>query len=68
MKDLMNVLAVTVWVIFFFILLNFGLDCINQPSNIANITGFVLIVFNVYITIKTRCFTQLKSKKDEENN
>ena len=68
MKDLMNVLAVTVWVIFFFILLDFGLDCINQPSNIANITGFFLIVFNVYITIKTRCFTQLKNKKDEENN
>ena len=63
MKDLMNVLAVTVWVIFFFILLDFGLDCINQPSNIANITGFVLIVFNVYITIKTRCFTQLKKQE-----
>lgn len=63
-----KIFKITIWCIFFFILLDFGLDCINQRSNIANITGFILIIFNMYIAVRTKCFTQFKNNKDEEND
>lgn len=55
-----KVIKITLWIIFFMLMLSFGFDMINMSSTIANILGFVLIIASVVLSIKTQCFTSIK--------
>lgn len=58
-------MKVFIWAILSLILLDISYTLINAPSTIANIIGVTLIFIGIMISIKTRCFTQFKNKKDE---
>lgn len=58
-------MKVFIWAILSLILLDISYTLINAPSTIANILGVTLIFIGIMISIKTRCFTQFKNKKDE---
>ena len=54
-----------VWVILFIILLNVGFSMITMPDTIGNVIGFFIVIAIVVITIKTRCLTIIKFKKND---
>jgi hypothetical protein len=54
-----------VWVILFTILLNVGFSMITMPNTIGNVIGFLIIVATVVISIKTKCLTTIKFKKND---
>lgn len=54
-----------VWVILFIILLNVGFSMITMPNTIGNVIGFFIVIAIVVITIKTRCLTIIKFKKND---
>lgn len=58
-------MKVFIYAILSLILLDISYTLINAPSTIANIIGVTLIFIGIMISIKTRCFTQFKNKKDE---
>lgn len=57
-----KILKITVWALCLFFLLNTSLDMISEASSIENICGVFLLIIAVSISVKTKCFTQFKSK------
>ena len=59
----MKVAKITVWFILFIVILNLGLSMLSKNNTIENILGFIGIIAIVYISIKTKCLTNLNFKK-----
>lgn len=55
--------ALLIWVITLFMVLNVGFEVMNMSDTFANIFGFVIIAVFVFVTYKTDCFTNIKFKK-----
>lgn len=57
-----------VWAILFVAILNIGLVMMSASSTVENIIGFLIIIFLLIISIKTKCLTiiKLKGKRDEK--
>lgn len=60
------VVKVAVWFVIFIILITLGLEMISAPNTIENVLGFLLIVVIFYLSIKTKCLTTIKFKRDEK--
>ena len=56
-----NALYVVVWVILLILGLDLALGWLSMASTIANIGGIFLIFFIVFISVKTKAFTNFKS-------
>jgi len=56
-----NALYVVVWVILLILGLDLALGWLNMASTIANIGGIFLIFFIVFISVKTKAFTNFKN-------
>ena len=56
-----NALYVVVWVILLILGLDAALCWLSMASTLANIAGLFLIFFIVFISIKTRAFTNFKN-------
>ena len=61
-----KMIKISVWVVCFFAALNAALKMISEANSIENIIGFIFLVAIILVSVKTRCFTHLKSKKDEK--
>lgn len=48
------------WFILFILGTDLALGWLNLASTIANIAGAFLVLFIIFISFKTRCFTKLK--------
>lgn len=60
------IVKVAVWFIIFIILINSGLEMISAPNTIENVIGFFMIVVTLYLSIKTKCLTAIKSERKHE--
>lgn len=57
----------TVWLVAFILLINSSLSMISAPSSVENVIGFFIIIATVYLSIKTKCLTNInKTRKHEE--
>ena len=56
---------VAVWFAIFIVLLTLGLEMISAPNTIENVIGFFMLVATLYLSIKTKCLTTLKSRKND---
>lgn len=61
-----KMIKISVWVVCFLAALNTALKMISEANSIENIIGFIFLVATILVSVKTRCFTNLKSKKDEK--
>lgn len=63
-----TIIKLIVWAILFVAILDIGLVMMSTSSTVENIIGFLIIIFLLIISIKTKCLTiiKLKSKRDEK--
>lgn len=61
-----NVIKMSIWAVCFFAALNTALKMISEANSTENIIGFIFLVAIILVSAKTKCFTNLKSKKDEK--
>lgn len=64
----MRYFILLIWLISFIALLDISLDMINNASTVSNIIGVCLLATIVWVSIKTKCLTNIKNKKDEKDN
>ena len=66
-----NWLKIVVWVLCLLIVGDWVFDLINLSSTIANLVVVALFIGFVWVSSKTRCFTEINFKnknKNEESN
>lgn len=63
-----TIIKLIVWAILFVAILDMGLIMMSTSNTVENIIGFLIIIFLLIISIKTKCLTiiKLKSKRDEK--
>lgn len=63
-----TIIKLIVWAILFVAILDIGLVMMSTSNTVENIIGFLIIIFLLIISIKTKCLTiiKLKSKRDEK--
>lgn len=63
-----TIIKLIVWAILFVAILNIGLVMMSTSNTVENIIGFLIIIFLLIISIKTKCLTiiKLKSRRDEK--
>lgn len=59
------VVKVAVWFVIFIILLTLGLEMISAPNTIENVIGFFMAVATLYLSVRTKCLTTIKFKKND---
>lgn len=57
---------VAVWFVIFIILLTSGLEMISAPDTIENVIGFFMVVATLYLSVRTKCLTAIKSERKHE--
>lgn len=61
----------TIWVFAWFLaalgVIDIGFELITMPNTFLNIVGLSLVFGYGLVSIKTKCFTNLKLKKNEKN-
>lgn len=60
------VAKIAVWFIISVALFTLGLGMISTPNSVENVLGFLLIVVIFYLSIKTKCLTTIKFKRDKK--
>lgn len=65
-----QVILFFVWLVIAFMIFGCAFDLINEPSTIANLAGFAVLVIAILGSYETRCFTKFKltNKKDEKTD
>lgn len=58
-------MAICIWAFLALIVLDISYTLINASSNIENIIGLIILFIGVLVSVKTKCLTQFKNKKDE---
>ena len=59
------VVKVAVWFVIFIVLLTLGLEMISAPNTIENVIGFFMVVATLYLSVRTKCLTTLKFRKND---
>ena len=49
-------------------LIGMSLDMISEPNTIENILGLIIGYIVIFVSIKTKCFTNIKFKKKNEGS
>lgn len=49
-------------------LIGMSLDMISEPNTIENIIGLIIGYVVIFVSVKTRCFTSIKFKKEKNEN
>lgn len=65
MKTTLRIIA---WLVCFILAINLGFECLTMSSTVANIIGIFILGLSVSYSIETKCFTQFKKKKANEDN
>lgn len=55
--------GILVWIILVVLGIDLAFDLINLANTIANVGGLFLLFIIVFISFKTKCFTNFKFKK-----
>lgn len=53
------------WFVIFIILITLGLEMISAPNTIENVIGFFMVVITLYLSIRTKCLTAIKFRKND---
>lgn len=56
---------VAVWFVIFIVLLTLGLEMISASNTIENVIGFFMVVITLYLSIRTKCLTAIKFRKND---
>lgn len=56
---------VAVWFVIFIVLLTLGLEMISAPNTIENVIGFFMVVATLYLSVRTKCLTTIKFRKND---
>lgn len=54
-----------VWFIICIALMTLGLEMISAPNTIENVIGFFIVVITLYLSIRTKCLTAIKFRKND---
>lgn len=54
-----------VWFIICIALMTLGLEMISAPDTIENVIGFFIVVITLYLSIRTKCLTAIKFRKND---
>ena len=54
-----------VWFIICIALMTLGLEMISAPTTIENVIGFFIVVITLYLSIRTKCLTAIKFRKND---
>lgn len=54
-----------VWFIICIALMTLGLEMISAPNTIENVIGFFMVVITLYLSIRTKCLTAIKFRKND---
>ena len=63
----MYYIKIVSWIICFSILIDISFSLLNESSSIANIIGFAIMAFNIWMTAKTKCFLNINFKKNKKD-
>ena len=58
-----NFIKISLWVLATILVLSLGFSCLNAPSTIQAIFGFIVIVAWIAISYETNLFKKIKFKK-----
>ena len=58
-------LILVVWFVVFMALLTGSLSLISAPNTIENLLGVVILAVTVALSIKTKCLTEIRFKKND---
>lgn len=58
-------LMLVVWFVVFMALLTSSLSLISAPNTIKNLLGVVILAVTVVLSIKTKCLTEIRFKKND---
>lgn len=58
-------IKLTIWVIVAFTVTSFCMEAVSAPDTILNTVGCVILVFFVFISIKTKAFININFKKEK---
>lgn len=53
------------WFVIFIILITLGLEMISASNTIENVIGFFMVVITLYLSIRTKCLTAIKFRKND---
>ena len=59
------VAKIAVWFIICIALMTLGLEMISAPNTIENVIGFFMVVITLYLSIRTKCLTAIKFRKND---
>lgn len=65
MKTTLKLIA---WLVCFLLAVELSFGLMNESSTVANIIGCFALGASIAFSVNTKCFTQFKKNKDEENN
>lgn len=61
----MRMISYAIWIILATFVIDGGCKLLNQPSTIANIVGFLLLVLFTIFSIKSECLTKFIKKNEK---
>lgn len=63
-----NFVKISIWLLCLLFAVDWSFELISMDSTIANIVGFGVAITIIYFSVKTKCFTNIKVKRNEKNN
>ena len=56
-----------IWLVAFILLMDFNFSMISAPSYVKNVIGLFMIIATIYLSIKSKCLTNIdKTRKHEK--
>lgn len=62
-----NFLLIVLWAVFALFAIDIALRLVSAPDTLANVIGVAVLALMVAVSAWTRCFTNFKFKKHENN-
>ena len=59
-----NVLAFIIWFIVSMVVISVAFELISLSDSLLNVAGIAICLVLLYVSVETKCFTNIKLKKD----
>ena len=63
-----KVILFTIWLVVTMVVATFICKFVSEADTLLNIVGVMLILVWIKVSVVTKCFTHINSKKDEKSN
>ena len=60
-------IAIFLWFVATIVIIDIGFEMVSMKSTFFNIVGLGILFVFALLSFKTKCFTSIKSKKNEKN-